>query len=123
VRARSWRGAAAGLALAAALAAAPLVHAQPPEDFRVESEPDLLGRGNRVTGYIYNQTRYRVTNVRVRVESLDAGGQVVGETLGWALGSIPESGGRTYFQIPVRTRGASYRVTVVGFDRTSGGAP
>ena len=69
-------------------------------------------------GYLYNGLRWRIGNVRVRVESLDPTGQVSGEAYGWALGDVP-AGGRTYFVVPIAVRGATYHATVDSFDRMS----
>jgi hypothetical protein len=115
----------AARALAAALLALALVSAgagaQEPAPaggaFRVEAEPDLLGRrGPAVTGWLYNDHNFAVTNVRVRVDILDAGGQALGSGEGWVYGNVPARG-RAYFFVVVPRYAAAYRVSVIRFDR------
>lgn len=85
--------------------------------FRAEAEPDLLGRrGAAIVGWLYNDDRVGVTNVRVRVDVLDPGGQPVGSGEAYVYGNVP-AGGRAYFFVPVPRYGAAYRVTVIRFDR------
>jgi hypothetical protein len=85
--------------------------------FRAAPEPDLLGRrGAAVVGWLYNDDRAGVTNVRVRVDVLDASGQIVGSGEAYVYGSVPANG-RAYFFVPVPRYGQSYRVTVLRFDR------
>ena len=93
---------------------APSVESQ----FRFELREVTNHRGPAVEGYLYNGLRWRIGNVRVRVESLDPTGQVSGEAYGWALGDVP-AGGRTYFVVPIAARGATYHATVDSFDRMS----
>lgn len=73
-------------------------------------------RGRAVEGYLYNTLSWTVANVRLRIESLDATGQVRGEAWGWALGHVPARG-RAYFFVPISVAGASYRATVISFDK------
>ena len=75
-------------------------------------------RGRAVEGYLYSSFAWTIGNVRLRVESLDTAGQVRGEAYGWALGHVPARG-RAYFFVPISTPGASYRATVVSFDKIS----
>ena len=85
--------------------------------FRAEAEPDLLGRrGPAVVGWLYNDGTEAVTNVRVRVEVLDGGGQAVARGEAYLYGNVPARG-RGYFFVPVPRYGQSYRVTVIRFDR------
>jgi hypothetical protein len=85
--------------------------------FRAEVEPDLLGRrGPAIVGWLYNDHDFAVSNVRVRVDVLDAAGQAVGSGEGWVYGNVPGRG-RAYFFVPVPRYGAGYRVAVVRFDR------
>src|SRR3989442_6271752 len=74
--------------------------------FRFDLREVTNHRGPAVEGYLYNGLRWRIGNVRVRVESLDPTGQVSGEAYGWALGDVP-AGGRTYFVVPIAVRGAT----------------
>lgn len=99
---------------------APAAHAQsapadPATIFRVVPDAELGFRGGPVlSGVIYNETGNRAGDVRLRIEVLDAAGQVIGETTGWAYGVVPANG-RGYFSIPIKQKGASYRVSVVSF--------
>jgi hypothetical protein len=97
------------------------VHAQAPppagEGFRADAGPDFLGRrGPAITGWLYNDRHVPITNVRVRVDVLDGGGQLIGSGEGWVYGGVPAFG-RAYFFVPVPRYGAAYRVAVVSFDR------
>jgi hypothetical protein len=85
--------------------------------FRVEAEPDILGRrGPAVVGWLYNDQGVGFTNVRIRVEVLDDAGQAVGSNEAYVYGNVPARG-RSYFFVPVPRFGARYRVTVIRFDR------
>jgi hypothetical protein len=85
--------------------------------FRVEAEPDLLGRrGPALTGWLYNDHAFAVSNVRVRVDCMDAGGQVVASGEGWVYGNLPARG-RAYFFVTVPRYAAGYRYEVVRYDR------
>ena len=88
-----------------------------PGQFRFElEEAQNPMRGRAVEGFVYNNPPWRITNVRLRVESLDATGAVTGETSGWVVGDV-RSGGRGYFYVPVPARGATYRASVQSFDK------
>jgi hypothetical protein len=113
------RAALAALLAVALLAPSPSAQdATPPgPGFRAEAEPDILGRrGPAVVGWLYNDQEVGFTNVRIRVEVLDAGGQAVGSNEAYVYGNVPARG-RSYFFVPVPRLGASYRVTVIRFDR------
>jgi hypothetical protein len=85
--------------------------------FRADAEPDLLGRrGPAITGWLYNDHAFAVTNVRVRVDLLDGGGQPLGSAEGWVYGNVPARG-RAYFFVSVPRYATAYRVTVLRFDR------
>jgi hypothetical protein len=87
--------------------------------FRAEwGVPALPSSCTKIEGYVYNDSRFRVTDVRLRVASLDRAGRAVGEALGWVVGDIPPTG-RAYFEIPLSTPAATYGVTVVSFDVVS----
>ncbi|HEU4367750.1 MAG TPA: hypothetical protein VFV05_05905 [Methylomirabilota bacterium] len=105
----------AAVFLPAAAGAQELVPAGP--SFRAEVEPDLLGRrGPAIVGWLYNDHTFSVSNVRVRVDVVDAGGQTLTSGEGWVYGNVP-AGGRAYFFVPVPRYGAGYRVAVLRFDR------
>jgi hypothetical protein len=89
--------------------------------FRAEwGVPPLPHSLTKIEGYIYNDSRLRVTDVRLRVVSHDSAGRAVGETLGWVFGDIPP-GGRGYFAVPLAKPAATYGVTVISFDVVSEG--
>jgi hypothetical protein len=67
-----------------------------------------------IEGYVYNDSPYRIGGVRLRLETLGASDQAVGETFGWVYGNI-RSGSREYFLLPLPPRGETFRVTVVSF--------
>ena len=104
------------------VAAAETQVAQAP-GFRFEMEEATSShRGPGVEGYLHNGLPWRITNVRLRVESVDPAGSVIGEASGWVLGDVA-AGGRGYFFVPVSSPAATYRVTVESFDRISREAP
>jgi hypothetical protein len=66
-------------------ALAPAAEAQ--GDFSVSWEPHLIGgRDAAVKGYVDNRSQLRIGDVHLRVETLDAGGKVIGEAYGWVTG-------------------------------------
>jgi hypothetical protein len=91
-------------------------------DFSVGWEPHLVGgRDAAVKGYVDNHSQLLVGDVHLRVETLDEGGKVVGESFGWVAGDVPP-GGRGYFVVRVGVSGADYRVTVESYDGISSAA-
>src|SRR2546427_3627306 len=54
--------------------------------FRVSWEPSRDGVPFTIEGQVFSDSPYRVTNVRLQVEGLDADSQPVGRTSAWALG-------------------------------------
>lgn len=106
----------------AAMIAPMLVTAQspPPREtdgqFRFDLEEADSPRGKGVEGYIYNQSPWRITNVRLRVQSVDRNGTVTNESSGWVVGDV-KAGGRSYFYVSVPAHAASYRATVQSFDK------
>jgi hypothetical protein len=68
-----------------------------------------------VEGYVTNVSPYHTTNIRVLVESLDAGGQVTGQQVAWVPGELL-GGARVFFQVPAAPAPA-YRVRVFSYDR------
>ena len=105
------------------VAAAETRVAQEPGLFRFDVEQAAGShRGPGVEGYLHNGLPWRITNVRLRVESVDPAGRVIGEASGWVLGDVA-AGGQGYFFVPVSSPAAAYRVTVESFDRISREAP
>ncbi len=71
-------------------------------------------------GYLYNDYMLAANNVILLVEALDTSGQVVERTIR-ILPSLVPVFGRTYFEVPLKTAGASYRITVTSFQWLRGG--
>jgi hypothetical protein len=91
--------------------------------FRFElEEAQRSHRGLAVEGYLYNGLSWRITNVRLRVESLDQSGRVTGEVSGWVVGDV-KGGDRGYFFVHVVSRATTYRATVQSFDKVVLDAP
>ena len=93
--------------------------AQGPPDvarlLRVEWEPGTDKWGPpRLVGYVYNDSTYKVGSVRLRVETLDSSGGVVGETLAWIYVSVPARN-RAYFSVRRPTGSSAFRLTVESF--------
>ena len=89
-----------------------------PESFRIEwtRRPGWMRPG--VDGYIYNESRWRVTNVRVRAVVVDGSGGVVRETLVSVFGNaVP--GTRTFFVLPPIAESETYQLTIATFDLIS----
>src|SRR5262249_55154652 len=81
--------------------------------FRIEA--DAEPRRGVVSGWLYNDGGAVVGLVRLRLETLDTSGQVLGEYFGWAYGNVPP-GGRAYFRISTSpTQAASRRISVESF--------
>jgi hypothetical protein len=90
--------------------------------FRFELAPADGHRGLGVEGYVYNGLPWRITNVRLRVEGVDANGTVTASTSGWVIGDV-KAGGRGYFYVSVSSPAKSYRATVQSFDKVTFEAP
>jgi hypothetical protein len=94
--------------------------AQPDSPFRFEIERrGNPRRGLAVEGYLYSDLPWRITNVRLRVESVDSNGAVTAESHGWLLGDVAP-GDRAYFYLPISSPAPTYRPAVESFDRVSG---
>ena len=105
-------GAAACLILLAAVAHAQMVAGR----FHAEVQAGQSKKGSPIVwGYLYNDGAGGVGNPRLLVETLDTQGQVIGQAQVHALGSVL-SRGRLYFEVPIQTTGASYRVRVLSWD-------
>jgi hypothetical protein len=86
--------------------------------FRVSWEPRTEGATPTIGGWVHNDSGLRVTDVRLRVEGLDADRRPVGETFAWTQGDIPP-GGQGYFVCPTLPGAATYRISVVSVDEVS----
>jgi hypothetical protein len=73
-----------------------------------------------IAGYVQNTRGNGAANIRLRVETLDAQGQVIATATGLAPGYV---GGfsRTYFEVPLEKTGIGYRVTVASWDPAGNG--
>src|SRR5258705_5316205 len=71
--------------------------------------------GPLVSGYVKNTSPYDLANIRVLVEALDAGGQVVEQRVGVLPGDL-RGGGHVYFEVPIAP-GPSYPVLVFSYER------
>lgn len=87
--------------------------------FKVEWQPDERSGKPMVSGYVANQWGLATRNVRLRVEALDAAGNVAATYIGYVNG-ILTPGSRSYFEVPVQAKAPSYRVTVLSFDPAQG---
>jgi hypothetical protein len=91
------------------------------ERFHAELQAGQSKKGVSVVwGYLYNDGKGGVANPRFLVETLDAQGQVIGQAQGQALGNMVARD-RLYFEVPIQTTGASYRVRVLSWDSFSTG--
>src|SRR6267142_7105495 len=86
--------------------------------FRVSWAPPTDGLVSSIKGSVFNDSLYRVTDVRLQVEGLGPDGQPVGRTLVWAFGDIAP-GGETSFVAEPLPGAVSYRITVVSYDLVS----
>ena len=102
---------------AAALAVAQFADAD--RYFALEwGDGERRGRPN-VNGYVVNNYRVRASNVRLRVDSLDASGKPIASTDAY-VADVP-AGGRAYFEAPIKQRAPRYRVTILSWDWREGG--
>jgi hypothetical protein len=90
--------------------------------FRFELAQADGPRGPGVEGYVYNGLPWRITNVRLRVDSVDANGTVIASASGWVMGDV-KAGGHGYFYVPVSSAAKTYRATVQSFDKVALEAP
>jgi hypothetical protein len=96
---------------AAALGAASSV------DARIRLDWEVGARRGRpvIQGYVYNDYLRAASNVQLLVETLDASGGVIAHAVGFVRGVVAFND-RSYFEVPLKTPGAAYRVSVTGFD-------
>ena len=73
-----------------------------------------------IQGYLYNYYGRPASDIHLLVETLDASGAVIARTIGFVQGTV-QFNDRIYFEVPLKTTGASYRVTVTSFDWKGGG--
>jgi hypothetical protein len=85
------------------------------DSFRLEwsRRPGWMRPGT--DGFLYNDSRWRVTNVRVQARALDGSGRLVRETVVSVFGnSVP--GVRAFFALPPLGEGETYQLEVISFD-------
>src|SRR5207245_9913378 len=82
----------------AGIAQAQTPTADAPTLFRFELAQADGPRGLGVAGYVYNGLPWRITNVRLRVDGVDANGTVTASASGWVVGAV-KAGDRGYFYV------------------------
>ena len=91
------------------------------ERIRLDWEAGTTRSGKPVMrGYVLNDYAQPANNVRLLVETFDGSGQVVAHTVGFVFGLV-QGNSRTYFEVPLKAPGGSYRVTVTALDWRAGG--
>jgi hypothetical protein len=83
--------------------------------FSVDWQPGLYRGKPSVEGYVSNNSPYHTGNIRIIIDSLDAGGQVTNQQIAWVPGDLL-GGSRLFFQVPTQPA-PSYRVRVFSYDR------
>jgi hypothetical protein len=83
--------------------------------FRVSWAPPTDEVVPTIKGSVFNDSPYRVTDVRLEVEGLDANLHPVGRMLTWAFGDIAPGGETAFVAEPV-PGAVNYRITVVSYD-------
>jgi hypothetical protein len=83
--------------------------------FSVDWQPGQYRGKPSVEGYVSNNSPYHTNNIRIIVDSLDAGGQVINQQIAWVPGDLL-GGSRLFFQVPTQPA-PSYRVRVFSYDR------
>jgi len=69
-------------------------------------------------GRVHNESRFRVTDVRLQIEGFDGDRRPVGRTFAWAIGDIAP-GGETSFVFEAMPRAITYQIKVYSFDVVS----
>ena len=105
---------------AVARAQAPTASGQSP--FRFHFEESESHRDVAVEGYVYNTLPWRITNVRLLVDSIDSNRMLIASASGWVAGDVA-AGGRGCFYVPVSAHAPTYRPTVQRFDKVILDAP
>ena len=86
-----------------------------PESFRIEWERRPAWMRPGTDGYLHNDSRWRLTNIRIRAQVVDGSGRVIRETVVSVFGNaVP--GTRTYFVLPPLAEGESFQLAVASFD-------
>jgi hypothetical protein len=90
--------------------------------FKLEWQPDERRGKPLVSGYVTNQWGLPAKNVRLRVEALDAAGNVTATYIGY-VNAFVIPGSHVYFEVPVPVKAPGYRVRVLSFDPVQGHGP
>jgi hypothetical protein len=90
--------------------------------FRLDWVAEPKADAYDIGGYIYNTYGAPATNVQVLAQSLDAGGNVIGQKLVWVQGGVPPLS-RSYFRVAGLPPANAHRVSVWAFDWIQGHAP
>ena len=80
------------------------------------------GRAGRpvIQGYVYNDYGRPASDVHLLVETLDGSGAVIARDIGFLRGVV-QLYDRSYFEVPLKVSGVSYRVSVTSLDWKGGG--
>ncbi len=75
------------------------------------------GRAGRpvIEGYVYNDYGRPASDVHLLVETLDASGAVIARDIGFVRGVV-QLNDRSYFEVPLKVSGVSYRVSVTSLE-------
>src|SRR5438477_389443 len=92
----------------------------PSPDFTSRRRAPTMRPG--VEGYVYNDSSWRVTNVRLRAQVTDGSGRVVRESVASVWGNVGARG-RAFFKLSPLADGESYELSVVSFDLISQEGP
>ncbi len=91
-------------------------------DARIRLDWEIGTRHGRpvIQGYVYNDSLRSASDVRLLVETLDASRAVIVRTVGFVRGVVAFND-RSYFEVPLKTPGVSYRVSITAFAWREGG--
>ena len=84
--------------------------------FSVSWEPFERRGQPYLSGYVVSSYGVNASRVQLLVDSLDSTGQIVAQRVEWLGGSNLPGFSRSYFEVPIRQRAPSYRVSVFAFD-------
>ena len=90
--------------------------ASPDSGFKIEHEAGTTRWGaNVLRGYIRNDHGFDAGSLQLLIEGLDATGNVTSTTVGYLPGLLPAYN-RLYFEVPVKSPAASYRVRLASYE-------
>jgi hypothetical protein len=82
---------------------------------RIDFQVAPRGGGSVVWGYLQTGSPYAFHRIRVLVDGLDAGNEIVAQQIAWVPGTLAWPS-RLYFEVPMPAA-ESYRVSVFSWDR------